>query len=512
MKRALLSVYNKKGVIKLAQKLILLNYEIISTGGTLQTLLNHDIKAIAVSQITGFPEILDGRVKTLHPNIHAAILANKDDQKHLEQLQKMSINTFDFVAINLYPFQETVEKESSSWKEIIEQIDIGGPAMIRASAKNYHHIIILTDPDDYDEIIQEIEFNGETSIETRLKLAQKAFQKTAEYDNYIAKTFKNKNFHFNCDGSDAYMDIPESHSLLRYGENPHQKASFILKDTPMITKLHGKELSYNNYLDLDAALKTIYNFSQPTVAIFKHTNPCGIASDNDLTLAYQKAFDTDKISPFGGIIIANRNINRSFAEKSNSLFTEMIIGPSFDHEAISLLKKKKERRIILYQQHDLLKICESPCMRSCLNGVLFQDHDLLKDNLEEWTYPTIVKPTEHDIDELLFAWNVVKSLKSNAIAFTNNHQTIALGSGQTSRIDSLNLAIHKAKSLCIELSSSYCASDGFFPFRDSIDILAQMSVRYVIQPGGSKADSEVIKVCDDNNICMIFTHRRHFKH
>ena len=494
MKRALISVSDKTGIIEFAKSLIALNYEIVSTGGTLKKLLENNIKAASVFDLTNFPEIMDGRVKTLHPKIHGGILYIRDNENHCRAVSEHNIPHIDMLVINLYPFAETVKKPDSTWDEIIENIDIGGPAMLRAGAKNYKYVDVIIDVADYSKVLDEIKTNGQTSEKTRLTLAHKVFAHVSEYDNLIART------------------LSGCVSPLRYGENPHQEAEFVGNNPNIITQVHGKELSYNNYLDIDAALKTIYRFKDPTVAILKHTNPCGIASDVDISAAYQKAFATDTVSPFGGVVITNAEVTLEFVETVNKVFTEIIICPKSNQEVMEKLKQKKDRRIILYDETQLHNLANHKQITSCINGYLSQMPDLCDDDNTNWQVLTKTKPKPEQFQECLFAWQVVKMLKSNAICFTKNKQTIAMGIGQTSRIDSMNIAIERANRMNLSLPGSVCASDGFFPFTDSISRLAEVGVRCVIQPGGSKADPEVIADCDKHKIAMIITGRRHFRH
>ena len=536
MKRALISVSDKTGIIEFAKKLSLLGYEIISTGGTLQTLLENDIKAISVSSITGFPEIMDGRVKTLHPKIHGGILYRRDDEKHIEQAKEHGIIGIDLLVVNLYPFEKYAESFSTQTDRmdsvenrlLIENIDIGGPAMLRAGAKNFQYVTVLIDPADYEIVLQEIEKKGDTLLETRQRLAIKVFFEISKYDDMISRTFyelQDTSYKlqapptFLMDNGQWTMDnYPLSiihypfHIELRYGENPHQSASFYQNEKEIITKLHGKELSYNNFLDIDAAMKTIMKFIEPTVAILKHTNPCGIASDYDISKAYKKAFTTDTISPFGGVVISNDTLNLDFVETIDKIFTEIVIAPDFQEDALKKLKKKKDRRIIKYHPDKLDELKNHLQIQPCLNGYLTQMPDLIDDCFEEWTFPSKKKPTEIELIEMKFAWQVVKMLKSNAICFTSGKQTLGLGIGQTSRISALNIAVDNAKRANLDLVGSVCASDGFFPFTDSIQRLAELGVKCVIQPGGSKADPDVMNACDENNIAMVLTGRRHFRH
>ena len=487
MKRALISVSDKNNVVNFAKQLKELGYEIVSTGGTKKELLKCGIDVTSVSDITGCKEILEGRVKTLHPKIHGGLLADRNNPTHVKDLLENDIQLIDILVVNLYPY----EKEKT-----IEFIDIGGPAMLRAAAKNFQFVTVVIDPNDYQIVINEIKDFGNTSVETRAKLAVKVFEHTSKYDSIIADEL-NKSI---------------SNSNLRYGENPHQTAFYQKGKSDVIQQIHGKELSYNNYLDIDAAIKTISNFKENTIAILKHTNPCGIASDKNLTNAYYKALATDNVSAFGGIVIANDTVDIESVMAIDKVFTEIVIAPNFTEEALTFLKKKKDRRVILYNNESLNLLKNHQIIQTCLNGYLHQMPDMLDDNENEWTVVTNRKPDEKDFDEIRFAWQVVKMLKSNAICFTAENRTLALGIGQTSRIDSLNIAIDRSMKMNLDLTGSVCASDGFFPFRDSIDTIAKYDIKCVIQPGGSKSDNDVIAACNEHNIVMVFTNRRHFRH
>jgi phosphoribosylaminoimidazolecarboxamide formyltransferase/IMP cyclohydrolase len=514
MKRVLISVSDKSGIVEFARQLVALNYEIVSTGGTLKTLNEAGIVATAVSDVTGFPEILDGRVKTLNPMIHGGILYVRDEVKHRDEISTHGIVPIDMLVINLYPFEKKINSPDSSWNDILENIDIGGPAMLRAGAKNYKYIDVLIDPLDYDNVLDEIKRNGWTSEMTRLRLAQKVFGHISAYDSLISRAMADEYISVapaNRDDTPMLEEIAAPISL-RYGENPHQSAIYYSSHRGIIQQLYGKELSYNNYLDIDAAIKTIYRFDKPTVAILKHTNPCGIASNENISRAYELAFATDTISPFGGIVVTNSVVDVNFVETINHVFTELVIAPSFTDNSMALLKKKKDRRVIAYSPELVKTLSEQQQIVSCLDGYLLQDVDLEVDIESDWTNPTVAKPTEQELDECRFAWQVVKMLKSNAICFTQNKQTIGMGIGQTSRIESMHIALNRAKNMGFEVAGSVCASDGFFPFRDSIDLLASVGVKCIIQPGGSKADPDVIAACDEHGIAMTITGRRHFRH
>jgi len=507
MKRALISVSDKTGIVDFAGELVNLGYQIISTGGTASVLSEHGISVTKVSTITDFPEIMNGRVKTLHPRIHGALLGARDDESHQKEAMELGIEWIDIVVVNLYPFQKTIKKPDATEQEIIENIDIGGPTMIRAAAKNYKYVTIITDNADFDIVLKELQENGNTASSTRLRLAQKAFVHTADYDTAIAN-------HFSRTTKSSFLQIscPEK-EVLRYGENPHQKAAYYeYKDLDLLEQLHGKQLSFNNYLDIDAALKIIMRFEEPTVAIIKHTNPCGIASGNNLTEAYKKAFATDPLSPFGGIVIINQTLDMVTAQEINKIFTEIIIAPEFEQEVVKFLQKKKNRRLIKYLPAKLEKLHALKNVRSCLGGFLAQEADLVNDNPAGWQIVTNRKPTESEMRSLLFGWKTVATLKSNAVCFTAEDRTLALGIGQTSRIDSTEIAVSKANKFGLNLKGSICASDAFFPFRDSIDSIAELGIKAVIQPGGSTGDEEVIAACNEHNIAMIFTGKRHFRH
>lgn len=510
MKRAIISLSDKSGLAELAKELINLNYEIISTGGTLQYLSDHNIKATAVSDITDFPEIMNGRVKTLHPKIMGGILGIPTNDLHKKQAESHNITFIDLVIVNLYPFEKTINNPMSTWFDTIENIDIGGPSLIRAAAKNYHFVSIVTDPNDYQLIINELKNNNEVNIEIRKYLSHKAFALTASYDSLIAQTL---NMHLK-ESSKKTLNIGlQLKDDLRYGENPHQSAGFYESEYDnLIDVIHGKQLSYNNYLDIDSALKLIMKFSQKTCAILKHTNACGVASSDNLTDAYRKAFTTDTISPFGGIVIVNDELSLETSKAINEVFTEIIIAPSITPEALEFLKKKKDRRIIIYQKDELNKLITHPSVVSCLNGYLSQSPDIILEKKEDWKYITKSIPNENEILSLEFAWNVVSMLKSNAICIAKGTQTIGVGIGQTSRVDSLRIAINRAIDMGFDLNNSVCASDGFFPKIDSLELLKSYGIHTIIQPGGSKADDEVIDYCNENNLSMIFTGSRHFRH
>ena len=510
MKRALISVYDKNGIVDFALNLSKLGWEIISTGGTSKILKEAGIRVIDVDQITKFPEILDGRVKTLHPNIHGGLLYKRDNEEHIKTLKSLNIDSIDMVVNNLYPFEETVKREGVTHEEIIENIDIGGPSMIRAAAKNYKYVTVVVNPSDYEMVLDELKTRGETTFETRQYLARKVFQYTAYYDSLISN-------YFNGLGPSSF---PETITLsfkdkqeLRYGENPHQKAAFY-KETGNLEgtiagaiKLHGKELSFNNINDGNGALEILKEFDEPTIAAIKHANPCGIGSGKDLTEAYNKAYECDKISIFGGIIAANREVDEELAARINEIFVEIVMAPSFTKKALAILTSKKNIRILQisnitkkdYPNFDIKKV---------LGGILIQERDtrLLG---EELKVVTNRKPTDEEMEDLIFGWKAVKGAKSNSVLLAKDKGTIGIGMGETNRVWAVETAIQRAGE---KAKGSVLASDGFFPFKDSVEALAKAGVTAIIQPGGSIRDEETIIESDKNNIAMVFTGMRHFKH
>lgn len=512
MKKALISVSDKTNISEFAKELVNLGYEIISSSGTAKYLRENGIDVIEVSQITGFPEILDGRVKTLHPKIHGGILALRDNPNHIKQLQENDIQTIDIVAINLYPFEATVKK-GADLDEIIENIDIGGPAMVRASAKNYKHVAIITDPKDYDLVITELKEKNEISLETKKLLSVKAFRHTAIYDSLISNVL-NEKFGINEDFPETLTIPIRLKSSLRYGENPHQKAAlyinpleegFSVADSEI---LQGKEMSYNNYLDVEAAVMLVKEFEGPASVIVKHNNPCGVAVAENIKNAYQLALETDPKSAFGGIVAFNRELDKDTAEELTKLFLEVVAAPSFTKEALEILKSKKNLRLVKMSNFDKKPVGKD--LKRITGGYLIQDRDLgLYDELKVVTKR---EPTEEELKDLLFALKVVKHVKSNAVVIAKNQRTVGIGVGQTSRVDSLETAVKKAKEFGLSTENSVLASEAFFPFRDSIDFAAKYGIKAVIQPGGSIRDEEVIQACNEYDIAMIFTKMRHFKH
>lgn len=508
---ALISAWDKTGCGELARDLETLGFTILSTSSTAKHLRGFCRAVVEVSDVTGFPEILDGRVKTLHPKIHGAILADRNQPSHLQTLAEHGIERIDLVAVNLYPFAETLRRQGATEAEIIENIDIGGPTLIRAAAKNHRHVLPLTDPADYPAVLNYLRGEGEIPLDFRRYLAGKAFALVSDYDRLIASWF--------APVSEASAEVPLEYRLslnlatpLRYGENPHQKAGFYLSGASGWEVLHGKELSFNNLLDIDSSFRALRLFERPAAVITKHCNPCGIACAEELCDAYDLALATDPESPFGGIVAVNRELDLATAEAINRLFTEIIIAPAFAEGVIPFLQKKKNRRLIRFDA-DAMARSDSPWeVKKLLRGALLQEWDAVAEDPSLWQVVTKRVPSPDELEALAFGWKVVSLLRSNAIALTGRDRVFGLGGGQTSRVDSTYLAIWKAQKYGHSLSSAVCASDGFFPYRDSLDELHRHGIRAVIQPGGSKSDPDVIQAADEFGMAMIFTGYRHFKH
>ncbi|WP_353093214.1 bifunctional phosphoribosylaminoimidazolecarboxamide formyltransferase/IMP cyclohydrolase [Tissierella praeacuta] len=510
MKRALISVFHKEGIVEFALELKKLDWEIISTGGTHKILKEAGIEVIEVEDVTKFPEILDGRVKTLNPYIHGGLLYRRDDEKHVKTIKDMEINPIDMVVNNLYPFEETIKKQGVTHEEIIENIDIGGPSMIRAAAKNYNDVTVIVDPSDYLMVLDELKSEGKTSLKTRQYLARKVFNYTAYYDTLISN-------YFNEIEEVVFPDILtlayKSKKELRYGENPHQRAAFykeVGKKEGTIAgaiQLHGKELSFNNINDANGCIEALKEFEEPTVVAVKHANPCGIGSGKDILEAYEKAYECDKVSIFGGIIAANREIDEKVAARINEIFVEIVMAPSFTEKALEILTQKKNIRVL--QIKDIMdKNYKELDKKKVLGGLLIQDKDNILLN-EELKIVTEKRPTEEEIEDLLFAWKAVKSVKSNGVVIAKNKATIGIGLGEVNRVWAVQNAIERAGE---KVKGGVLASDGFFPFKDSIESLAKAGVTAIIQPGGSIRDKEVIEEANKSGIAMIITGIRHFKH
>lgn len=509
-KRALISVFDKSGIVDFAIALNSMGWEIISTGGTSKKLKEEGIPVKDISNLTKFPECFDGRVKTLHPNVEGGILAIRDNEKHKQQMTELGIEPIDMVVCNLYPFKQTILKPGVSHEEIIENIDIGGPTMIRAAAKNYPFVTVITDPEDYEQVIREIQESGDTTPTTKERLAAKVFIHTAHYDALIANYFSKR---LNITSPNTLTLTYEKKQDLRYGENPHQSATFYscVQETegtlPGAVQLQGKELSYNNIGDTDGALEALKEFDEPTVVAAKHANPCGVGSASTLAEAFQKAYDADPVSIYGGIVAVNREIDKATAEKMAPVFLEVIVAPAYSEEALAIFSKKKNLRLL--QLKDILhRGYTAPKAKTVLGGLLIQDMDqeLLAGKLQ---VVTLRQPTEKEMEDLIFAWKVVKHTKSNAIAIAKDKCTTGVGPGQVSRIWALENAIRQGGE---RISGSVLASDAFFPFADCVETAHQGGITAIIQPGGSIRDQESIDAANKYGIAMIFTGMRHFKH
>lgn len=507
--RALLSVSDKTGLVPLAKALHGSGVELISTGGTAGQIRSAGIPVTDVAELTGFPESMDGRVKTLHPNIHAGLLARTSHQPDNDELEKLQIAPIELAVVNLYPFRDTVARPDCTPAIATENIDIGGPTMIRAAAKNFAHVAVLTSPLQYDRLITELEHSNTISFGLRKELAREAFNHTADYEACISNWF-NELFEEESPPQ-LNVSLPRSDEL-RYGENPHQKAAVYGDQEAYIDCFHGKKLSYNNYLDLDGALSLMADFEEddPTCAIFKHTVPCGVATDGDLRTAWQKAFATDTQSPFGGIVAVNRELDTETAEAIDEIFTEIIIAPSFSSGAEELLRRKKNRRLIRLKKS--IRGTKSRQFRSIFGGALCQEPDLVPEHMDDYEIVTERKPDTREIQDLLFAWKVVKHVKSNAIVYARDGQTIGIGTGQTSRVESSEIAIAKAQQEGLSMKGTVIASDAFFPFADGVEAAAKAGATAVIQPGGSIRDDQVIDMANSHNLAMAFTGKRHFRH
>lgn len=517
IKRALISVSDKKGIVEFAKELSGLGVEILSTGGTAKSLKDAGIKVKDVSEHTGFPEMMDGRLKTLHPKIHGGLLWRRDNAKDKEEIEKHGISSIDMVVVNLYPFEQTVSKPGVSLETAIENIDIGGPTMIRAASKNFRDVAVIVDPADYAKVLDEMKSGGgAVSYETKFYLAKKVFSHTAQYDTLISNYLNTQGEQseiFPQNFNKSYRKISD----VRYGENPHQKAAVYRE--PLYSGLslvdakilQGKEMSFNNYLDSSAVIDLAKEFNErPTAVIVKHNNPCGVASADTLSEAYRKAFETDPVSAFGGVISLNRRVDEATAKEILRLFIEIIIAPGFDDAALKLISSKPNIRLL---ELDISKDVTGVEMRKIQGGLLLQERDTgMINELKSCKIVTKRKPTDEEYAAMAFAWRVCKHMKSNAIIYASKDQTLGIGCGQTSRVDSARLAVMKAGNYNIQLKGSAVASDAFFPARDGIDVAAQAGATAIIQPGGSIKDSDTIAAADEHNVAMIFTGMRHFRH
>jgi len=518
VRRALLSVYDKTGIVDFARRLRTLDVELISTGGTAETLREAGVSVTDVEEVTGVPEVLEGRVKTLHPAIHSGILARRSREDDLAALDEHGYRPIDLVVCNLYPFAEATADPKSDRSTAMEYVDIGGPTMLRAAAKNHVDVGVVTAPDQYDAIAEELAQNdGRLSAPTRRSLAESAFAHTAAYDQEIETYFSDTS-----NTESAPDRLPESYEislpqskLLRYGENPHQKGSLYGTPSRFFDTLHGKDLSFNNLLDTSSALSLIDEFRDagPTCAILKHTNPCGVATDDTLEDAWHQAFATDTQSPYGGIVVVNQALDRATAEAIDEIFTEIIIAPEFDPGVLDLLMERDRRRVVRLNRPS--REIDRLDIRSVLGGLLVQTRDPVlppADQQERWEVPTDRSPSDTERKDLDFAWRVAKHVKSNAIVYARNRGTLGIGAGQMSRIDASELAVFKAQKSELDLTGSVVASDAFFPFADGLVAAANEGVRAAIQPGGSIRDEEVIEAADAHDLAMILTGRRHFRH
>ncbi|MBU9721257.1 MULTISPECIES: bifunctional phosphoribosylaminoimidazolecarboxamide formyltransferase/IMP cyclohydrolase [Bacillaceae] len=509
-KRALVSVSDKTGIVEFVQKLEALGVEIISTGGTKKALQDAGVKVIGIEEVTGFPEMMDGRVKTLHPVIHGGLLAVRDNEEHMASAKEHSIGLIDFVIVNLYPFQATIERPDATFADAIENIDIGGPSMIRSAAKNHASVSVIVDAADYGVVVEELETAGEVSSDLKRKLAAKAFRHTAAYDALIGEYLTKQV------GEDAPEKLTITYNrkqMLRYGENPHQMAAFYerpLGNPASIAnakQLHGKELSYNNINDADAALAVVKDFKEPAVSVIKHMNPCGVGTGETVYEAFMKAYEADPVSIFGGIVASNRTIDGPTAEKLKEIFLEIVIAPDFTEEALTILTEKKNIRLLTVNVKDNQPFEQR--ITTVSGGALMQETDTLSFEDVTVTNPTKREPSEDEWNQLKMAWKVVKHVKSNAIVLGKADQTIGIGAGQMNRVGSAKIAIEQAGE---KAQGSVLASDAFFPMSDTVETAAKAGITAIIQPGGSKRDQESIDMADKYGIAMVFTGVRHFKH
>jgi len=513
MKRALVSVSDKTGIIEFAKGLVAAGYEVISTGGTFKVLQEAQVPVIAIDEVTHFPEMLDGRVKTLHPNIHGGLLAKRDEPTHMAALAAHDIQTIDLVCVNLYPFKETIQKPGITEAQAVEQIDIGGPSMLRSAAKNFKSVYVVVDQQDYAQVLEHVVDEGQAAVDYRRYLAAKAFRHTAAYDSLIA------GYLTEAVGIEFPEKLTRSYDFkqaLRYGENAHQKAAFYQSSLPTAfsiasaVQLHGKELSYNNIKDADAAVKVVAEFSEPCVVAMKHMNPCGVGLGATIYEAWQKAYAADPVSIFGGIIALNREVDVQTAEELHSLFLEIIIAPSYTPEALVILEKKKNLRVMTLD-FEAAKQADRFEMVSVLGGLLVQERDRVTDQASELKLVTDKTPTADEQAAMLFAQRVVKHVKSNAIVVATKDQTLGIGAGQMNRVGSVRIAIEQAEANGLK-APFVLASDAFFPMDDSVEYAAEHGVTAVIQPGGSIKDQDSIDMANQKGISMVTTGRRHFKH
>lgn len=544
IKKALISVSDKTGIVEFARELVNFGVTIISTGGTAKSLREAGLNVTEVSETTEFPEMMDGRVKTLHPKIHGAFLALRDNENHVRSMREYNIEPIDLVVVNLYPFEQTVAKEDVSLVEAVENIDIGGPAMIRSASKNWRDVAVVTDAALYESVVAELKENeGALHLETRQRLAALAYTRTASYDlaisSYLAKQLSNEDLAFLeplnplkdliiIDSTEIYEEeieadenaLPDFETIelekvsdLRYGENPHQHAAIYETDEiggiAKAEQLHGKEMSFNNYVDAEAAWNLVQDFDTLAVTIIKHTNPSGVGTGANNLEAYKRALSTDPVSAFGGIVAFNRTVDAETARAVNEVFTEVVVAPDFEADALEIFKTKKNLRVLRVRKTENENSFE---YKQISGGFLVQSKDVYKVSESDLKFVTTRKPTGEELKALMLAWKVCKHVKSNAIVFANENQTIGVGAGQMNRVDSVRIAAMRAERFALPLKNSVVASDAFFPFRDNVDEAASFGVSAIIQPGGSIKDEESIQAADEHGIAMVFTGFRHFKH
>ncbi|MBU7594670.1 bifunctional phosphoribosylaminoimidazolecarboxamide formyltransferase/IMP cyclohydrolase [Metabacillus halosaccharovorans] len=510
VKRALVSVSDKANLVPFVKELIELGVEVISTGGTKSLLEENGLNVIGISEVTGFPEIMDGRVKTLHPNIHGGLLAVRNNPSHMNQLKENNIETIDMVVVNLYPFKETISKPDVQFQDAIENIDIGGPSMLRSAAKNHEDVTVVVDPADYQNVLDELKSSGEVSLAQKQRLAAKVFRHTAAYDALIAE-FLTKTIGEEDPETVTYTF--EKKQSLRYGENPHQNATFYQKpfvSTASIAnakQLHGKELSFNNIKDADAALQIVREFAEPAAVAVKHMNPCGVGVGTSVNEAFTRCFEADPTSIFGGIVALNEEVDVETAKQLHEIFLEIVIAPSFSQEALDVLTSKKNLRLLTIDVKAASK--QDKVLQSVHGGLLVQDEDTLSLDDVEVTIPTKREPSEEEWKDLKLAWKVVKHVKSNAIVLTQDEMTVGVGAGQMNRVGAAKIAIEQAG---VKAQGSALGSDAFFPMSDTVEAAAKAGVTAIIQPGGSIKDEDSIRMADEYGIAMVFTGVRHFKH
>ncbi|GGC98352.1 bifunctional purine biosynthesis protein PurH [Thalassobacillus devorans] len=508
-KRALLSVSDKTGLADFAKKLVESGYELVSTGGTKKAIEEAGIPVLSISDVTNFPEIMDGRVKTLHPAVHSALLAKRDNEVHMDQLRKLELDTIDMVVVNLYPFQKTIAKPDVTEEDAIENIDIGGPTMLRAAAKNFQDVIVVVDPADYDMVAEGLQNDG-LSVDVRKRLAGKVYRHTANYDAAIAAYFTEIT---EDDYPETYTATFEKVQSLRYGENPHQTAAFYKQENAEGTslanaeQLNGKELSYNNIQDANAALEIVQEFKKPAAVAVKHMNPCGVGTGSGLAEAYQKAYEGDPVSIFGGIVAVNQEVDMVTAEKMKEIFLEIIIAPKFSKEALKVLTTKKNLRLLEVDITKPKKTAQK--LTSVSGGLLVQDADTGSIDGVELEVATDREPTAQELEDLKLSWQVVKHVKSNAIVVAKADQTLGIGAGQMNRVGAAKIAFEQAGD---KAKGAVMASDAFFPMPDTVEAAAEAGITAIIQPGGSKRDQDSIDACNQHGIAMVFTGMRHFKH